>query len=394
MTRVLVTGARAPVALHLARVLGRAGCPVVLADTLANPLASASAACSRYVRLPPPDRKPDEFARALRQLIQQAGIDLVVPTCEEVFYLAWARETHGLGAATLVAPPLADLSRAHNKAHFAEDARRFGLHPPETTTVASPGDLAAVRSRAYQLVFKPVWSRFASAVILQPSEEQLNHLAPTAAQPWVAQEMIPGEELCCYAVALSGTVLALASYRPLHRAGNGAGIYFEPVAEPDIARQCAAYVAATGWTGQISFDFRRDEAGRLRVLECNPRATSGIHFFGPRSGLAATLLDGRPALPDITRPLMVPAAMLVYGLPTALRSGRVGDWRRDRKRAADALAWPGDVLPRTAQPRALLELSAIAVRRRISLIEASTDGIAWNGTPIGRPSTATNTGPM
>jgi NADP-dependent 3-hydroxy acid dehydrogenase YdfG len=51
---ILITGARAPVALHSAHLLHGAGRKVMLADTPARPIAAASQACARYHRLPPP----------------------------------------------------------------------------------------------------------------------------------------------------------------------------------------------------------------------------------------------------------------------------------------------------------------------------------------------------
>jgi len=383
MTRILLTGARAPVALHLARLLWADGCEVLLADTLCAPLARHSRACSRYFRLPEPATDPDAFAAALAGIIETERPSHVVPTCEEVFYLAWAFASRRLDA-RLLAPDFATLARAHDKAVFAADARAFGLAPPQTLRIADKTGLDQVRDKAGELVMKPVWSRFACRTLIAPDPAALAHIVPTPAEPWVAQELIAGEELCAYAIAHAGRVATLSIYRPTHRAGLGAGVCFEPTRDESVAADVAAYVAATRWTGQISFDFRRDAAGRPRVLECNPRATSGVHFYGPGSGLSATLLAGEPARPDVTRPLMIPGAMLTYGLREALRSRRLARWMRDMRTARDALAWPGDRLPAMAQPRAIAELVRIARRTGTSLTEASTAGIAWNGAPIGR----------
>ncbi|TJW70248.1 MAG: hypothetical protein E5V92_34405, partial [Mesorhizobium sp.] len=87
---VLITGARAPVALHLARLLHGAGRRVILADAPARPIAATSKACARYHRLPPPRFEPRAYAEAVEALVRAEGIDLVIPTCEEVFHLAMA----------------------------------------------------------------------------------------------------------------------------------------------------------------------------------------------------------------------------------------------------------------------------------------------------------------
>jgi glutathione synthase/RimK-type ligase-like ATP-grasp enzyme len=387
MKRVLITGVRAPVALHLARLFDADGWKVIMADTLNAPLGRSSATCSNYVKLPAPDRYPDEFRDALRNILDLHKPYLVIPTCEEVFYLAWAFESLGIED-MLFAPPLAALRRAHNKASFADDARNFGLNPPRTFLIENRTDAYALRAQSRQLVFKPIWSRFASQVLICPNPDQVDDIAPSPTAAWIAQEFIPGEELCCYAVAREGRLVCCSAYRPTYRAGRGAGIYFEPVIDDQITGDCATYVAKTGWTGQISFDFRRDENGRLRVLECNPRATSGVHFLGQETGLIDAIVKGTFSEPTARGPMMLPAAMAIYGLPVALRRLGLVKWWCDLVKADDVLNWPNDPLPILAQPRAVIELIGIAVKTRTSLLSASTTGIAWDGNAIG-PAAAT-----
>ena len=97
MSRILITGARAPAALHLARALAASGHEVHAADTLSQPLTKASRTVARYHRLPPPSEEPEAFADALGDLVASVRPSHVIPTCEEVFYLAWAFETRGFG---------------------------------------------------------------------------------------------------------------------------------------------------------------------------------------------------------------------------------------------------------------------------------------------------------
>lgn len=385
MNRILITGARAPAALHLARLFDACGVEVIMADTLKRPLAKMSSVCAGYFKLPPPDSRPHDFAERLQAVLEQQKPDLVIPTCEEVFYLAWAFENFSL-ASSLFAPSFAKLGRAHNKAWFAEDAGKFGLNPPETSIITSKKDLESWRSESRGVVFKPAWSRFAEAVLIRPGREELDHINPSASFPWIAQSYVPGEEACCYAIAREGRLLGSTTYSPVHRAGKGAGIYFAPVSDRQITRHCAAYVEATGWTGQIAFDFRRDVAGDWRILECNPRATSGVHFYGPRANLPGAILHGQPVTATHAAPLMIPAAMLLYGLPNALRRSKLADWWRDIADATDALRWPSDRLALFGHTRAVFELGLIALKERQSLQSASTNGIAWNGNPVGLPS--------
>ncbi|TGS10712.1 hypothetical protein EN852_024805 [Mesorhizobium sp. M2E.F.Ca.ET.209.01.1.1] len=376
---ILITGARAPVALHLARLVHGAGRRVILADTPARPIAAASKACARYHRLPPPRFEPQAYAEAVEALIRAEGVELVIPTCEEVFHLALAWRGRTMPA-KVFAPDIGLLAEVHNKHSFIHLAEQLGLAVPETTLLNSRDDLEAVGGHSRDLVFKPVWSRFANQVLLRPTPDFLDVIAPSPAMPWVAQRFVEGEEISAYAVAREGRLKALALYRSLCRAGKGAGIFFERV-EDDAARELVErIVAGTAWTGQISFDLMRETDGRVLPLECNPRAVSGLHFFRDPARFVDAVLGGGPEVrPDVTRPQTVRLAMWIYGLPAALRSRALARFREAMREGEELLDWPGDSAPVRAQWPALAEIAREAWRERISLQAASTRDIEWNG---------------
>ena len=88
MNRVLITGGRAPVALDLARHFAAAGAEVFVADSAPCFLARASKAVRRGFRVPPPRQAPQAFAKAIGSIVRREKIELIVPTCEEVFFVA------------------------------------------------------------------------------------------------------------------------------------------------------------------------------------------------------------------------------------------------------------------------------------------------------------------
>jgi hypothetical protein len=375
---VLITGARAPVALHLARLFDGAGWRVVLADTPAFPLSAASRACASYARLPPPRFEPERYGDVVEALVARGKPTLVLPTCEEIFYLAAVWRDRGLQV-PLFAPDMDLLTRVHNKYEFNRLCLTLGLSAPHTALLESRDDLRAVAADAARLVFKPVWSRFASHVLIRPAPEKLNGILPSRQRPWVAQDFLAGEEISAYAVARGGRLVAVSLYRSLWRAGAGAGIYFEPVDDQRATDFIRGFVSGTGWSGQISFDLMRLPDGSVLPLECNPRATSGLHFFHDPARFVAALTDGDMVERDAMRPQTVRLAMWVYGLPSAMRAGAVSRFRRDLQAADELLDWPGDTAPRHAQWRALAEIAALALRHRITLQQASTRDIEWDG---------------
>ena len=380
MRRIIVTGARAPVALHWARLLSAAGHRVVLADSLSLPIARFTRLKQAYIRLPPPSGNLQAYGDAWRHLLAAEKPDLVLPTCEEVFFLAALRDRHGLDM-PLFAPAFDLLAGMHNKFEFARRmvALDAPVRPPETWLVRSFEEMQPLLPRSGELVLKPVWSRFGDRVLRRPSEEALRRMDWSKGGPWAAQHFLPGEELSAYGLAYGGRLLAHRAYRGLFRASGGASVAFAPLDEPEIAAFMAAFVAETRWHGQVSFDFRRDEKGKLHVIECNPRAVSGLHFFGCGDGLEEALFGRGEARPGIASPQTMRLALLTYGLGDALGSGRAGEWWHCLRDASDLTRWPGDRNFLLPQGLALLDILAIALRTGIGLKAAATADIEWNG---------------
>jgi len=374
---LLVTGARAPVALHLTRLLAGAGHRVLLADSLRWPLAGFSAQKAGYTRIPPLRFQRAAAGHALADLVRREGVGLILPTCEEIFHLAHLARANALPC-PLFAPPLSLLREAHHKYEFIARCQALGLPVPQTTLLQSADAVGELARDSRTLVFKPVWSRFAAKVLVRPEAEALRAVRPRPEAPWIAQSYLPGEEISLWAMAHHGELRAMAAYRALARAGQGAAICCERVEGEDIRNFAATYVKGTGWHGQISFDLRRDAAGVLHAIECNPRATSGLHFFRQPAGFAAAFgPDGQAVHPDVTGPQGVRAAMLAWGAGRLAKAPRafISEWRSTR----EMTAWAGDPPGLAGQIAALAEFAATALRHGISLQEASTRDIEWNG---------------
>ena len=374
----MILGGRAPVALDHARRFARLGWRVHVADSVPCRLSGWSRAVAGTVRLPPPRHEPRAFATALARSLAELRVDLLLPTCEEVFYVARHREL--LPATTIVATDGFDKLRAlHSKLEFLELARGCGAHVPDSAPVESIAE-ARAWARDRPLVLKPEFSRFGVYVRLHPAGLPSN--APELARlgRWVAQEHCSGEELCSYSVAVGGRVTAHVAYRPLYRMAGSSSYYFDPVAEPRILAFVAAFVAKTGYTGQISFDWIRRADATLAVLECNPRAISGVHVFALDDDLPSAFTgDAALAAPSAPQAAMLAGAMLTAGLAGAARAGRLAAWRRDFARARDVLCAGGDAQPLAGGLCDLGSHVLRALRRRCSVREAMTLDIEWDG---------------
>lgn len=383
MTRVLVTGARAPVALDLARAFHASGCDVTLADSVRPFAAMLARPRLRIATFPPPRHAFAAFRTRLRALLER--VDVVVPTCEEVFWLAAAAERDGW-TERLLAPPCATLRTLHSKAEFPAFARAAGIDAPRTVALASPADVAGIDDVAFppaERVLKPEFSRFGTFTRVAPPAHAVRALRVSAARRWVVQERVRGEELCVWSVVRGGTLTACVVYRPVLRHRRAASYAFEAVDAPAVVDMARRLAAAIGGDGQLSYDVIVTPDGRVAPLECNPRAVSGLHLVDASPALAAAMLGERTlsAPPAGTVRYLSPALGLL-GVPGAALGGSLGTLWRVWRRGRDAVGRPGDRLPAAG---VLLDAARFALTGMRHLRGASaqtTVDIEWDGEPF------------
>ncbi len=160
MANILLTGGRAPATLELARAFHRTGHTVFMAELARSHLSEPSRALKANFLVPPPRQQTGAFLQALREIVSRNKIDLLIPTCEEVFYVAMGRDAL---PCKVFAESIEDLQTLHNKWSFAVQASNLGLAVPETFLVGSTDELLLAFAQWQKLIFKPVYSRFASA---------------------------------------------------------------------------------------------------------------------------------------------------------------------------------------------------------------------------------------
>lgn len=361
---ILITGARAPVAVDLGRSFAAAGYAVHFADSVPCVAASMSRGGTVH-RLPAPAQQFGAFAEALAELVARIDPVAVVPTCEEVFYVAAA------GCERALAPPLPVLRKLHSKIDFAAHARSLGIAAPDTWRVTDTLPLPSE-----QLVFKPEFSRFATHTLIRPDARRLARLAPD--HRWAAQRFVAGEEFCLWSFAREGRIVAAAAYRPVWRHGHAAAYAFETIDCPEAVAIAQAVAAADTITGHLSFDLIRTPEGAIVPIECNPRAVSGLHLFDAGAELARAMLGEIAKATPVAGVRYLGPALLLLGTASGKWRRLARDWRRGR----DAVGRPGDRMPALG---ALIDATRFAVQgviARRSPSAATTSDIEWNGEPI------------
>jgi hypothetical protein len=293
MPRILLTSGRGTFALALARTFHAAGHTVFVADAWPRVLCSYSTAVERTFQVPSPSEATDDWVEAIARIFDEQAIDLIIPVCEEVLYLAQANASLP-NRLPLFAPDFETLLCLHNKWLFNQKAADLGLSVPATEVLSSRDDLTRVYSEgnAGNTVFKPVYSRFATQTVVRPkSLESLRKIEPTPQRPWLAQEFLPGRPFATFSIAHRGRLTAHATYAADFCMNFGPTCVYRRADREAILDWVRSFVQATEYTGQIGLDFIEDSDGNIAAIECNPRLTGGMYLLKDDPRFPAAYLD-------------------------------------------------------------------------------------------------------
>ncbi|MCA3248253.1 MAG: ATP-grasp domain-containing protein [Azospirillum sp.] len=368
---VLLTLGRLPKALDLARGFAEIGWRVFVAEPFKRHLAGASRAVVRSFRVAPPASEPARYLDELARIVAAERIDLVLPVSEETPHAAHLRGRLPAGTAMFTMPPDAVL-RLHDKLSFARRAAAWGLGAPETHALGEPA--AANLVRRGPVVVKPVHSCSGRGVRILPAGADLPPPDPEA--PAIVQRFVAGAEYSSCSIAHDGRISSTVVYRAAQKSGSVA-IAFERVAHPAIEDWIARFVAAERWTGFIAFDIVVDDSGVPWGIECNPRATSGLHFWR-RTDLARAVLD--PAHIPLCRPETVLQQFYPALTETQMSLFRGGNFAANLRRLLTTrdVSWEWrDPLPFLTMTATSWPIIRMAMARGVPFGEVATLDVGW-----------------
>lgn len=360
MQKILITGARAPIALELARSFANHGDVVIMADSLRLTIGRWSNSVHKYYLLPSPRYHINDFIIAIQTIIEKEQITHFIPTCEEAIYVAFHKDKFDCKVWTSAKQSIIDL---HHKYRFYQYSSPF-LPIPKTVLVKNFSNWK--NSKAY--VFKEVYSRFATSVIIGKSLSS-TYFTKNDGNNWIAQERIKGKEICIYSIWDSGVLKAYSAYHPLYRAGKGAGIFFEPVNNEAVLNLVKNFGQQIKYTGQLCFDVIIDTENNPYFIECNPRGTSGAHLI--HNDLAGCFLKNKTVIVNKMDAFSIKYAMVVIH-PFSF-------FKKEVTESKDAIYRKEDKKPFFLQFLSLFEITFIKFTKRITWLQATTNDIEWNG---------------
>jgi predicted ATP-grasp superfamily ATP-dependent carboligase len=292
-----------PFAVDEIRKLGERGHEVFAADTFRTAPGSHSKEVFEHVVVPAPKQETLGFVQAIVDLVRDNGIELIVPMFEDVFYLSKHRDALP-ESVRLFSPPFETLAKVHDKASFLALCGEIGVPVPQTVVATTDTELRDAVASFPKYFARAAYSRGGVELLTNTGPlagvVSVDDVHPTADNPWVVQAFVEGTDLCSYSVVHDGTIVAHCTYEHPRTIEHAGGIEFVSVDEPRTLQYARMVAEATGYTGQLSFDWLAHDDGSFSIVECNPRPTDGVTLMRAEV-FEAALLDPAP------EPVVVPA---------------------------------------------------------------------------------------
>lgn len=327
--RVLITGGKMTKALQLARSFHAAGHTVILVETHKYWLSGHrfSNAVSRFYTVPAPEQDAEAYANALLAIAQREKIDVFIPVSSPVasYYDALAGER--LAPHCQVVHGTAEMvALLDDKFRLCDTARSLGLSAPKSFLITDPEQILQFDFQADGSQYLLKRLRYDSVSRLDMTRLPFAGMAAyvktlpiSAADPWIMQEFITGQEYCTHSTVWQGQIR-------LHCCSKSSPfqVNYAHVEQPEIYAWVETFVRSLNLTGQVSFDFIQAGDGTVYPIECNPRTHSAITMFYNHPGLADAYLNegDAGALLLLPRPTSRPTYWLYHELwrLTAVRS--------------------------------------------------------------------------
>ncbi|MDN5247664.1 MAG: hypothetical protein QWI36_00795 [Wolbachia endosymbiont of Tyrophagus putrescentiae] len=374
---ILITGARAPIAIEWAYRLkfSRSSVKIIMADSMRLPIGRFTNTIERYYYIRSPMQSPRLFIEDILSIVVKEGINLIIPTCEEIFYLSKLK--HFLPTTThLFTDEFEKLSLLHNKFLFIKNlVDDTGIHKPKTYLINSQDEFLHWKTKhdTNDYILKPVFSRFGSETILDISK-----IRTAIRYPVVAQQKISGRELCSYSLSINGKIIVHSCYHPKYKAGLGAGIYFQPEYNQEIIDFVKSTARKFSFTGQIAFDFIADDYGHIYPIECNPRGTSGLYLIPELNILELITKPKESKYVTHNKPYQVKFGMWLYSA-NHIKGFGVKQFIKDYKNALDIYS---EKKLHYLQFISFFEILIRSFSTRFNLKKAATQDIEWDGHEI------------
>jgi glutathione synthase/RimK-type ligase-like ATP-grasp enzyme len=294
--RLLVTSAGSGASSNLVRSLRAGPASLTIVGCHDDQFILKNSTADRNYLVPPLSHPT--WARALRRVVDDEKIDLVIPTSDgDVAALSRVR---GRLPGRLFLPRAATVERCGDKYELTEWLRAHGVPAPRTYRVTDLRHL----ERIFQRLGNPsrAWCRIRAGA---GSRGAAPVAGPGQARSWITywrdmrdvpvsaftlSEYLPGRDLGCQSVWKDGRLALVKTYERLSYLGSGSqpsevsavGALTKTVCEPGVVEISVRALRAVDRkaSGVFAVDLKEDSSGVPRVTEINAgRFTSGTNLL-------------------------------------------------------------------------------------------------------------------
>ncbi len=297
---VLITGIGAPGALGTleclkdCKYIGK----IIGVDTDEN--AVGKYFVDSFFTIPSPDKA--DFIEQLLKIVEREKVSVILPqVTKELSKLAQVKESFQEKGCAVLVNDFDSLEILNNKYLLLETMKKIGLQTPRYSLVVTKKELiACAEDFGYpenNIVVKlPVSNGMRGVRILTEKksnydlfmyhkpdaayatlESFLHYFTDSNFPELLVMEYLPGEEYTVDCLADNGTPVIVV---PRSRDKIRTGITFQGISQNDkeIIECVSSIISSMKLSHMIGFQFKRDEKGHFKMLECNPRIQGTMVF--------------------------------------------------------------------------------------------------------------------
>ena len=282
----------------------------------------------RVFRVPAYRTDPLRWLAAALRVYRDAGMDVLLPTQEQVAVLAARAGLLRAAGVRTVVPSFAALAQVQDKISAAGTLAAAGLAQPESTVLRTP-EQAAAWDRFPVFLKQPIGT--ATTGVRRVSDRAgLAQAVPPDAFPaggLLAQAPADGPLVMVQGVFAAGELVACHAALRVREGASGGASHKRSLELPAARADLARLGRHLGWHGALSADAILTSAGP-RYIDVNPRLVepanarrAGVDLVGPLLSLAC---GGTPPVQPAGRAGVLTHQLLLAILGAAQRTGRRG----------------------------------------------------------------------
>ncbi len=233
---------------------------------------------------------------------------MVIPIFEESLYVAKAKPILEKNC-EVFCPSFEIINQLHNKWLFSQLQKKHQIDAIPSVIIKNKEDIEKI-DFSYPYVLKPSYSRGSMGIKKIGSDKDIFDGKINKKNSWVAQKWIEGKTYCSYSICRNGKIKAHAVYANNVPNSNYC-LSFQAIRHPKIYKWVRNFIRKLDITGHISFDFVETKEKKIYAIECNPRATSGLHLVASHANLSKYFIETET---DILQPKIGTGRQLAFGM--------------------------------------------------------------------------------